>query len=324
MFWRRKTELPEAAQSQAVPLAGLPREDIRALEYITDSVSELQKELQQNEVNSLSELHAVENSFDDVMKSNTHMKESIESFQEVFEQVRESTSKIDTVKSNIVQSVETAQQKVGELKSNSLEVSQSFESMQDIFDEFKHTVSEISDCMGQIVGIADQTNLLALNASIEAARAGEEGRGFAVVANEVKNLAEEIKVLVKNVDESIQQAEKHTDALSESITRSIAAMDESMHSVDETNTTFAEIIENASQTENVQAEILDATDAAGREINGISGSFDQINSDYKALLAHLVQVNDFGTMKSSSFESMDNMLSQIMPIVNGKSGTRRA
>ena len=60
-------------------------------------------------------------------------------------------------------------------------------------------VDQINVLADSIMGITDQTNLLALNASIEAARAGEAGKGFAVVADEIRNLAEQSKENVENI-----------------------------------------------------------------------------------------------------------------------------
>ncbi|MDD3205220.1 MAG: methyl-accepting chemotaxis protein [Lachnospiraceae bacterium] len=60
-------------------------------------------------------------------------------------------------------------------------------------------VEEIGILAESIMGITSQTNLLALNASIEAARAGEAGKGFAVVADEIRNLAEQSKDTVINI-----------------------------------------------------------------------------------------------------------------------------
>ena len=62
-----------------------------------------------------------------------------------------------------------------------------------------------------------QTNLLALNAAIEAARAGEAGRGFAVVAEEVRNLAENSKNVVKAITESLVNFTGQVETLAEKI-----------------------------------------------------------------------------------------------------------
>lgn len=80
------------------------------------------------------------------------------------------------------------------------------ESMQ-LVSKLNANAQQIGDISHAVGGIADQTHLLALNASIEAARAGEAGRGFAVVAGEIRKLAEQSAVAVKDINELLGQIE---------------------------------------------------------------------------------------------------------------------
>ena len=80
------------------------------------------------------------------------------------------------------------------------------ESMQ-LVGKLNADAQQIGDISQAVGGIADQTHLLALNASIEAARAGEAGRGFAVVAGEIRKLAEQSAVAVKDINELLGQIE---------------------------------------------------------------------------------------------------------------------
>lgn len=75
-------------------------------------------------------------------------------------------------------------------------------------------VEDIKIMADTIASIAEQTNLLALNAAIEAARAGEQGKGFAVVAEEVRKLAEQSSVAVKNVKSTIEKVHSAFKSLS--------------------------------------------------------------------------------------------------------------
>ena len=315
MFGKNKAEEPVAKVDTGVKDF---EERSRALVYIAESIKDCQKKLVQNEVNSLTEIHDMGEAVNNVMESNAQLRDDMDNFNEMFEAVNQSASKFEDVKINILNSVQNAQDKVGELKNSSNEVRASFDEMARGFESFKESVDQISDYMKKIISIASQTNLLALNASIEAARAGAAGKGFAVVATEVRELADEIKVMIDQVNASIANAGAESEKLSTSMENSIAAMDKSLQEVDETHATFDEIIESANGANAVQQEITDTADTASDELKKIGGRFDDITRKYDDLVIQLEKVNSLGTTKSSVFESIDNLVSQIEPIVKEK------
>ncbi|SDB58138.1 methyl-accepting chemotaxis protein [Butyrivibrio sp. INlla16] len=315
-IFKKKTE--EIAETVAAPKSAADDEKRESLIYIADSVKKFQRELVENEVTSLTEIHDMGEAIEDVIESNTQLHDQMDAFNEMFAAVNDSAGKFEDVKVNILNSVQNAQNKVSELKDSSNEVRATFDEMTQSYENFKSAVDQISDYMKKIIGIATQTNLLALNASIEAARAGAAGKGFAVVATEVRELADEIKVMISQVNASIEAAGEESEKLSQNIQNSIAAMDKSIEEVDETNATFDEIIESANGANAVQQEISDTADTASDELNRIGSSFSDINSKYDALVRQLERVNSLGTTKSSVFEHIDNLISQIEPIVKDR------
>lgn len=99
--------------------------------------------------------------------------------------------------------------------------------MQDIANDAHGLDAQITDLRGRsesiskivevIKGVAEQTNLLALNAAIEAARAGEHGRGFAVVADEVRNLSKNTQESIVQIEEVVAAIQQSTFRVSESV-----------------------------------------------------------------------------------------------------------
>jgi len=314
MFGFRKKE--DENINTAVPSQNTENGNKDALIYIADSIKACQKNLVENEVNSLTELKDISETFENVISENGELKDEIYNFNDVFNSVKESTSRFDGVRNDIENSVKVAQDKVGELKSSSDDVKTTFMEMEKGFENFKASVDEIAGYMKQIIGIASQTNLLALNAAIEAARAGEAGRGFAVVAEEVGKLADEIKVLIDQVNASISNVGEESDKLTQSMHESIESLDKSLENVDITYSTFDDIIASAAKTGDVQAEIGEASDKAGAQIDLIEKKFDMINNDCDRVLGQLGRVNNLGTTKSGIFENIDNLISQIEPLAS--------
>lgn len=100
-----------------------------------------------------------------------------------------------------------------------------------------------------------------------------------------------------------------------SIMVSDEAVSQSIGNVDKTYNMFDEIIEAAGSAETVQEQITDVVKESQEHLQGVRQSFTETEMQYNKVLEHIERANELGTTKSSMFEDIDNMLSQIPPII---------
>ncbi len=306
MFGKKKKEITAVQPSKTI--------DTHPISHVADSILEYQKQLAQREVESLDEMAEVQKAFELARQENGNLRDQMEELSVVFANVGQIATRFDSVKNQIGESVEVAQNRVNQLKNSSAEMQSSFGEIQNAFAGVQTSVQQIKDCMQQIISIANQTNMLALNASIEAARAGEQGRGFAVVATQVKNLAGEIKDLVGAVESSIADVEKGTTQLSANIEDSRATFGQNVEDVNEAYGVFDQIIEAADGAKSVQQEIEQVAASSEQKLEQVRNSFDSEEDKFGQVLAHIERANALGTTKSSMFEDMTNLVSQLKPM----------
>lgn len=117
------------------------------------------------------------------------------------------------------------------------------------------------------------------------------------------------------MDVSIGDVEQGTDMLNSSINTSHRALEQSLSKVEEAYETFDSITQAAEGTSEVQMEISQVVDESKEALQTLYDFFENTKRQYQEVVKHINHASNLGTTKSAMFEDIDNMLSQIPPII---------
>lgn len=141
-----------------------------------------------------------------------------------------------------------------------------------------------------------------------------------MVATQVKDLANEIKSLAGEVDTGVCDVENRANELSGSISTSQQTLGQGVNIVEQTSKGFQSITDAAEGAVSVQTEISDVIEASQSELQIICQFFNQIKELNQEVVKHIDRASKLGTTKSAMFEDMDNMISQLPPLVKDFQG----
>lgn len=225
----------------------------------------------QNTDNAVQSLHENIQDLRHIVKNENDNKSQLE---DAIEKINNSYENVNNASNNITNSLEKFNEV--KIKGGNLEAK----------------ANDINNIVSIVSGIAEQTNLLALNASIEAARAGEQGKGFAVVAESVRQLAEQSKEAVEEINSNLKLFVSEIKSLVDNI--------DDQYGVLENETTNLENVRNISFEANKSIQIV-ATSMI-ETINKLNTEADSINRVYESIesLAAIAEENSASSEEVSA------------------------
>lgn len=236
---------------------------------------------------------------------NTIAQEIEEASRNIAERSQEGAEKAIVIHKRATKAKEETEQNSNKTIHIKTEIS---ESLAQALEEAK-VVSQIEDLAESIMGITSQTNLLALNASIEAARAGEAGKGFAVVADEIRELAEQSKTTVENIQKVIGEVTNAVEKLSVDAKRILDFVSED---VTENFQSFSQVADSYNEDATyIDALVTDFSAVSQQLLASVDGVLQSISEVSKATNEGAVGTSEIADRTSSVVGKSEIVLKEM-------------
>jgi len=247
--------------------------------------------------------------------------------------VEEISSKISNITDDILlassasftaaETAENGESAINKVKNQIASIDEKVTQSSNIVNNLGEKSNSIGEIVSLITSIATQTNLLALNAAIEAARAGEQGKGFAVVADEVRklaeqsgNAAEQIGVLITEIQAEITNAIKVMSEGTSSVREGIIIVDDAKHSFENINKAVDEVSDKMKNVSSVIEEINSSTKGMVQAIEKISKISQESTGNTQNVAAASEEQSALMKEVSSAAEGLSDMAMELQQSIS--------
>ncbi len=216
----------------------------------------------------------------------------------------ENSNKLELEKT--INKINNSYENINSTSKNIMNTLEKFKEVKDKGLELEGRAKDITSIVSIVSGISEQTNLLALNASIEAARAGEQGKGFAVVAEEVRDLAEQSKNAVEEINSNLVRFAEEIKTLAEKIGSQYEVLQVETKSLESVRDISYEA---TTSTQTVASSMIGTINELSKEADSIATIYDTIES-----LAAIAEENSASSEEVSA--SVINYTNEIKNLIS--------
>ena len=245
-----------------------------------------------------------------VSQVNNSMADTIQ----VVHETEKNSMEIASKSCEMIQKVESGWNKVIHLNEQINILTDAISTGADTVSELNNNMEKIGELLEDITHIAKQTNLLAVNASIESARAGEHGKGFTVVAEEVKRLAEQSSIIVKNISSITSEMSRMSNEAYVKVKQGDNAAIEGRKAADEISVYFDEI-KQAFESTNAAIQVglqmnqrmTEEMESVQQQIEGVASISEENSAATQEVLATIESENANMTELGASVQEISKL-----------------
>ncbi|WP_019912216.1 methyl-accepting chemotaxis protein [Paenibacillus sp. HW567] len=192
--------------------------------------------------------------------------------------------------------------------------SESTVKMMDLIQEnsirLRESTQLIRSILAPMIAVNKQTNILALNASIEAVRAGAAGRGFIVIADEIRGLANESNESIASVSRITEEISSHIEKTVQAVGETAPLFRNQISSVRESSIIF----------ESVRAEMEHFIGNLRQSLTSITELTEcqQLLGESMSSVQAVVQQTSASTQEVASMSSQQFLVSEELVALSGK------
>lgn len=168
----------------------------------------------------------------------------------------ENREKINSISNMVAESCEQTTATVEEIAASAGQLATQQESLQALAKEIVEQINETGKIIEIIRGVAHTSNMLGLNAAIESARAGEHGKGFSIVANEIRKMAENSAIAIKDVENILNKIKDKIEAMDEKINDNAAIGHQQAAATEELSSTMEELAASADTLKQAASSVI--------------------------------------------------------------------
>ncbi|CAH1204958.1 hypothetical protein PAECIP111892_02598 [Paenibacillus auburnensis] len=223
-------------------------------------------------------------------------------------------AKINSIMDNSAERVIAVSDQGAELMKNLVTQSESTMQMMELIQENSAMLQEsthlIRSILSPMIAVNKQTNILALNASIEAVRAGVAGRGFLVIADEIRGLANQSNESIQSVSRITEEISRHIDNTVKVVSEAGPLFREQITSVRESSVIF----------ESVRGEMEEFLGLISQSSVSVSelNDFQRQLGESMASVISVVQQTSASTQEVASMSSQQFIVSEELVALSAK------